>query len=260
MDPYLKYFPIISAVAASYMFARTLITDVRSMISSAKDSGAPRWRARPVVVMAVLVVLAWIPSAITFWGVASQPTPDALTKAAAEEKAQQSAEDQRQISDAQDTARKEKAARETAEHNLVIATQQRQATSAPPTPAQARPGGYVMLDPPVSTTFVNEVYENKDALGSIRIVSHTSREAINYVQALVRLFNRDGIYPEYGGAQKMVSPTQTGVMVAVLNLSTPPKPADLMFKILSDAGFFPRMIQGDQEHGDWYIYIGDAPL
>lgn len=51
-------------------------------------------------------------------------SPDALAKGAAEAKAQQSAEDQRQLSDAQDVARKAMAAKETAEHNLDAASQQ----------------------------------------------------------------------------------------------------------------------------------------
>jgi hypothetical protein len=85
MDPYLKYLPIIPAVAATYMFGRALIADVRSMISSARDSAAPHWWARPIVVMTALVILAWTPIVIAhFNGTLIQPPSDAVEKAVAD--------------------------------------------------------------------------------------------------------------------------------------------------------------------------------
>jgi hypothetical protein len=67
MDTFLRYLPILPALGTVYMVGRTIILDVRAAHTAAMVTGkTPFWR-RPIVVMLVLVVLAWIPFVISLF-------------------------------------------------------------------------------------------------------------------------------------------------------------------------------------------------
>jgi hypothetical protein len=67
MDTFLKYLPILPAMVAAYMWVRTVISDIRAIRSATKEAGTiPFWR-RQIFVMAILVILAWVPFFITLF-------------------------------------------------------------------------------------------------------------------------------------------------------------------------------------------------
>jgi hypothetical protein len=67
MDTFRKYLPFLPATVATYMGTRALISDIRAIRSANKDAGTiPFWR-RQIVVMAILVILAWVPFLISLF-------------------------------------------------------------------------------------------------------------------------------------------------------------------------------------------------
>jgi hypothetical protein len=67
METFLKYLPIFPAGVAAYMLFRTVVLDIRAMNSAAKDAGTTPFWKRPVSIVAILVVLAWIPFLISIF-------------------------------------------------------------------------------------------------------------------------------------------------------------------------------------------------
>jgi hypothetical protein len=65
MDPFLKYVPIVPALVAVYMLVRQVRLDVRAWRSAVQSAGTTRrpWWARSVL-MAAVVILAWVPVVI----------------------------------------------------------------------------------------------------------------------------------------------------------------------------------------------------
>jgi hypothetical protein len=138
MDSFLKYVPLISAAAASYMFGRTLIADVRSLRAAPKDESRPPWWKRPVAVMAVLAIVAWVPTVINQFNGTPQASPDEIAKAVSDATAPletqiaksdgerdaaraQVIESQKQLSSLEADVRRETSTRETAQSDLTAA-------------------------------------------------------------------------------------------------------------------------------------------
>ena len=161
MDPFLKYVPLISAIAGSYMFGRTLIADIRSLLAAPKDESRPPWWKRPVAVMAVLAIVAWVPTVINQFNGTPRASPDEIAKAVSDATAPletkiakadqerdaakaQVVEGQKQVSSLEVDVRREISTRETAQSDLTAAQKEisdlRNAASVRTTSPSPTPG------------------------------------------------------------------------------------------------------------------------
>lgn len=134
---------------------------------------------------------------------------------------------------------------------------------APPTPSGPvtadDPNEYPPLTRERQRALVNELVQSKDILGTVpihRAAAHN--EAYNYRTGLLQLFDRAGVPVEAGDAPSG-GPDQTGVMVAIADLTNPSPAAKKILEIFTVTGMRPKVIQ-NKRTGDYYVFIGPRPL